>query len=252
MTFTRNWTRNLNDDAIYVGKVSINMRIIGNVLEQCLMAISTESKSVGEVFVHRNLIDMRLPTRGRRPHPDRDLVPLIPDSELEVLRFGNLLKNHNELNPSLNLTHNTVLVVDQRIGSSYNLFRDSWGGTPRRAYNNIFVAINRHADCPIAFLPQPKDNAETNGNCYYRIGRNSPPMFRVREQPTLRFADLAAATDLNNPYFVQSVAEHPPGFEKDGIDQNPRLRRYWRRSGFPESRISASTSPARPAITGFR
>jgi hypothetical protein len=229
VTFTRNWTRNLNDDAIYVGKVSINMRIIGNVFEQCLMAISTESKSLGEVFVHRNLIDLRLPTRGRRPHPDRDLVPDIPDFDVEVLRFGNLLKNDNEVNPSLNLTHNTVLVVDQRIESSYNLFRNRWGGTPRRAYNNIFLAINRHpdADLPIAFLPQPTDNAETNGNCYYRIGGNSPPMFGVRKPSPLTFADLAAVTDLDNPYFVQSVEEHPPGFEKYGLDKNPRLRRYW-------------------------
>ena len=201
MTFTRNWTRNLNDDALYVGKVSINMRIIGNVFEQCLMAVTTESKSLGEVFVHRNLIDLRLPTRGRRPHPDRELVPEIPDFDLEVLRFGNLLKDDDVFNPELNFTHNTVLVVDQRILSSYNLFRNPWGGTARRAYNNIFVAINRHpkADRQIAFLPKPTDKAETNGNCYYRIGRSTARMFRVREPEPLTFADLAEATDPATP-----------------------------------------------------
>jgi hypothetical protein len=258
VTFTRNWIRNLNDDAIYVGEVSVNMRIIGNVLEQCLMAISTESGSLGELFVHRNLIDLRLPTRGRRPHPDRSLVPDIPDFDLEVFRFGNMLKNDNEFNPALNLTHSTVLVVDQRIQSSYNLFRNTWGGTPRRAYNNIFLAINRHpdADLPIAFLPQPTDPAETNGNCYFRIGRDSAPMFRVRKPSTptpgepdesQTFDDLAAVTNPLNPYFVESMHEHPPGFEKDGLDKNPQLRRYWppfELPGVEDLRLTKS-SPAR-------
>ena len=137
MTFTRNWIHNLNDDAIYVGKVSVNMRIIGNVFEQCLMAVSTESKSLGEVFVHRKLIDLRLPTRGRRPHPDRDAGARHLRLRLEVLRFGNLLKNDNEVNPALNLTHNTVLVVDQRIVSSYNLFRNRWGELPTRLQQHL-------------------------------------------------------------------------------------------------------------------
>ena len=251
VTFTRNWTRNLNDDALYVGKVCINMRVIGNVFEQCLMALTTESKSLGEVLFHRNLVDLRLPTRGRRPHPDRDRVPEIPDFDLEVFRFGNLLKDHDEVNPELNLTHNTVLVVDQRIGSSYNVFRDSWGSTARRTYNNIFVAINRHpkADRQIAFLPEPTDRAETNGNCYHRIGRSTAPMFRVRAPDPLTFVDLAEATDPNNPWFVQSVEKHPPGFERDGLDENPRLRRYWppfelpRRRGPPPGRVQPGAPP---------
>lgn len=249
VTFIRNWTRNLNDDALYVGKVSINMQIIGNVLEECLMGVTTESKSLGEIFVHRNLFDLRLPTRGRRPHPDPQLVPEIPDLDLEVLRFGNLLKDDDEVNPELNFTHNTVLVVDQRVASSYNLFRNPWGSTHRRAYNNIFVAINRHpqADRQIAYLPRPTDRAETNGNCYYRIGRSTAPMFRVREPESRMFADLAAATDPDDQYVIDNSAAHPPGFEKDGLDKNPRLRRYWPPFELPgvEDLRPAESSPAR-------
>lgn len=249
VTFARNWTRNLNDDALYVGQVSINMRIIGNVFEQCLMAVTTESRSLGEVFVHRNLIDLRLPTRGRRPHPDRELVADIPDYDLEELRFGNLLKDNDVVNPELNFTHNTVLVVEQRVPSSYNLYRNPWGSTARRAYNNIFLAINRDpaAHPAIAYLPKPTDKAETNGNCYYRIGTSTAPMFRVRGPEPLTFADLAEATDPENPWFVLSVQGHPPGFERSGIDKDPGLRRYWPPFELPgvEDLRLAKSSPAR-------
>jgi hypothetical protein len=61
-----------------------------------------------------------------------------------MLRYGNLLKD-GERDPRLTFSHNTVLVVDQRIDSSYNLFRTYHGPPPRRAYNNIFLAINRSA-----------------------------------------------------------------------------------------------------------
>jgi hypothetical protein len=40
VTFTKNWIRNLNDDGIFIGEIATNMRIVGNVIEQCLMAVT--------------------------------------------------------------------------------------------------------------------------------------------------------------------------------------------------------------------
>jgi hypothetical protein len=245
VTFTKNWVRNLNDDGIFIGKVATNLRILCNVMEQCLMAINiTTNSSVGQIYVHRNLIDLRIPTLGRRPHPHPELMP--DQSELEPLRYGNLLKD-GKADPELNLSHNTVLVVDQEIGSSYNVFRSYGGSSWRRAYNNIFLAINRTSAAghlPIAFLPKPEDQSETNGNCYYRIGHHSAPMFAVRKLKP-RFADLADLYDSD--YFGQSVIHHPPGFEADGIDLDPRLRRYWPPFELPgvEDLRLAESSPAR-------
>ena len=252
VTFTRNWIRNLNDDAIFVGKVSINMRILGNVIEQCLMAINTTSESLGQVYLHRNLIDLRLPTLGRRPHPDRELVPEVPSVELEVQRFGNLLKEHNKINPELNFSHNTVLVVDQRIVSSYNLFRNYAG--PRRAYNNIFLAINRQpdADLPIAFLPQPTDNSETNGNCYFRIGVDSAPMFSVRPPPPLTFDDLHELIDTNNVLLQRKRRSAPTRLREARARQEPSTApllaslRASRRRGSPTRRVQPRAPPWDP------
>jgi hypothetical protein len=232
--FTRNWIRNLNDDGVFIGKVSTNMKIVGNVFEQALKAITIRVKSsVGRVYVHRNLIDFRLPTLGRRPHPHaKEMEKNHKGEDIRVLRFGNLLKSEPP-DPKMYFSHNTVLVVDQEINAAYNVFREYDGTSIRQAYNNIFLAINRTeaSDKPVAFLPKPKDHAELDGNCYYRIGRHSSPMFEVRaSDPRRLFTDLADLRDVADPdndYYREVVEEHPPGFEHSGIDLNPRLRRYW-------------------------
>lgn len=257
VTFTLNWIRNINDDAIFVGKVATNMRIVRNVIEQSLKAVTIRTDSdVGRVYVHRNLIDLRLPTLGRRPHPDPELMASPEtdidndDRDVRVLRFGNLLKA-GFADPELILSHNTVVVVDQEIFSNYNVFNDYTGTSKRRAYNNIFLAINRTqaSDKPVAFLPKPMDKAETNGNCYFRIGRHSSPMFEVRKtKPRRTFADLEHLRDIDpaNDYYREVLEEHDPGYEASSIDTNPRLRRYWPPFELPgvEDLRLADSSPA--------
>jgi hypothetical protein len=228
VAFTRNWVHNLNDDGIFIGAVATDLWIVANVVEQCLMALTVRVDSdVGSVFVHRNLIDLRRPTLGRRPHPRPELMPPKLEPQLRTYRFGNLTK-YEKADPEINLTHNTVLVVDQEFRSAYNVFREYRQAAPRRTFNNIFVAINRSkaSDLPIAYLPAATDEqCETDGNCYWRIGRHSAPLFKVRDSPQ-EFTDL---DDLHgSAYFTQSAAHHGGrGFEAHAVDEDPRLRRYW-------------------------
>jgi hypothetical protein len=112
----------------------------------------------------------------------------------------------------------------------YNLFRSYDGISVRRAFNNIFVGIDRSdvPDLPLAFLPRLTDNAETNGNCYFVINGDSPTLLRVRPpnggtgEPFGDIGELHQST-----FFDQSVTAHPPGFEASGTSENPRLRQYW-------------------------
>lgn len=253
VTFTKNWINNLNDDAIFIGVVSYNMRILGNVIERCLTAVSTATNSpFGDVYIHRNLIDLRRPTLGRRPHPIPDLIPVDDEDErdaLEPARYGNLLKD-GALDPELSLSHNTVLLVDQPRKSPHTIFRTYTGQTVRRSYNNIFLVINKTGatDRPIAFLPpQPTGQCETDGNSYFRIGEQSPDLFHVRAAKYLKFASISDLTDTKNAYFLASKTAHPPGFEKNGIDQHPRLAFYSPPPEFPgvEDFRLTELSPAR-------
>jgi hypothetical protein len=102
--FRRNWVHNLNDDGIFVGKTATNLRITGNVFEKCLMVLSLASKSAaGPVFLHRNLVDLREATAGRRPLIDPSAVS---EDERAVMRFGNMFKS-NFADPDLTVFHNT-------------------------------------------------------------------------------------------------------------------------------------------------
>ncbi|CUR58443.1 hypothetical protein NOCA1140105 [metagenome] len=225
VVFTRNWIHNINDDAVFVGDVATNLRISRNVFQKCLMAISVAGGSaIKSVFVHRNLIDLRSATVGRRPVPDPALVE---PAERAVLRYGNMLKS-NHPDPALHFFHNTVLIV-QAQGSVYNLFRSTDGSTTKRAFNNIFVAIDDggSASRPLAWLPRVGDDAELDGNCYFGIDRASTTLLQVRPNGTgaQAFADLT--TLRASAYFHDSQVAHPPGFEANGRDDDPRLRRFW-------------------------
>jgi hypothetical protein len=245
VVFRRNWIHNINDDGIFVGKAALNLRISGNVFEKCLMALSVATDSaVGTIYLHRNLIDLRQPTAGRRPAPDPDLVP---PEDSPVMRYGNMFKS-NFPDPEVNVFHNTVLIVQQQR-SSYNLFRSYDGNSVRRAYNNIFVGIDDSgaSDLPLAYLPRLTDQAETDGNCYFGIGRDSPTLLQVRPQDGATAGSFGSVDELQlDPFFDQSVAAHPPGFEAHGTSENPRLRRYWLPPHFPliEDLRLAPGSPA--------
>ena len=246
VSFRRNWVHNINDDGVFVGEAAPNLRISGNVFEKCLMALSVATGSaVGTVYLHRNLIDLRRPTAGRRPAPDPDLVE--PD-ERPVMRYGNMFKS-NLPDPEVNVFHNTVLIV-QKQRASYNLFRSYDGSSVRRAYNNIFVGIDDSgtSDLQLAHLPRPTDHAETDGNCYFGISRHSPVLLRVRPLDGGGGGSFGSIEEWHSSdLFQQSAAAHPPGFEANGTDKNPRLRRYWLPPHFPliEDLRLAAGSPAK-------
>jgi hypothetical protein len=235
--FRRNLVTNLNDDAIFVGADATNLRITGNVFEKCLTTLSLAADSTeGPVFLHRNLIDLREPTLGRRPLT----VPANePEDERPVLRFGGLIKS-NGSDPDLTVFHNTV-VINQSGRAVVNVFRAYDGVSRRRAFNNIFVGIdNRGAvDRPLAYLPAVSDNAETDGNCYWGIDREPRIRLVVRNGGGTRFGRIGGSPAEGDPdlltsaYFLASAAAHPPGYEAHGTTADPRLRRFWGPVHFP-------------------
>jgi hypothetical protein len=218
---TRSWIHNLNDDGLFVGGNIDRLLITNNVYEQCLMTLSVAGGSaVGKVYFHRNLVDLRRPITGRRPHPCPDELASDPDFDPRPLEYGRLFKS-NFPDPEVNITHTTVIHVDAEIVSAFNLFRAYDGQSTRRVYNNIFLAINRSekSDKYVAYLPAETDtDARTDGNCYYRIGLDSEAMFRVR----CSSQEFETVQDLKNSPFGMNTQ-----YEANSLDENPRLRRYW-------------------------
>jgi hypothetical protein len=203
LEFSRNWVSNLNDDAIFAETEEItDLRIAGNVIEQSLTAINFARKVAGNsVFVYRNLIDLRRPTASARPQPQPQ-----PHGGTQPLELGHLFKGTSPDGP-LDLFHNTILVKDQEEPSSFAYFRSYAGESRRRAFNNIFVAIDGTAGAraPISWLPKPTWPAATDGNCYHKTGPFSDgPLLR---QPGYNPADDPA-------HFV-------PGHDFQSLDERP-------------------------------
>jgi hypothetical protein len=243
--FSRNWVRNMNDDAVIIDtENSADHRIFGNVIEQCQFAISSGGHSVAGAgtLAYRNLIDLRRPFAKSRPRPagatTGDSAP--PDSlELDdgnVLATGNVYKSNPPDGP-LAVFQNTMVVRDQTIVSSFPFFRNfKKDDGERSTYNNVLVAVNTvpDSDRPIGFLPDPSLPAGTNGNSYFRAGQYvDGDLLQHRsyaEREADSFVSLAElrgdGTFDKSPIFSDSEIAHPPGYEKDGIDSDPRFRDF--------------------------
>ena len=231
--FSRNWVKNMNDDAIVIDtENAADHRIFGNVIEQCQFAISSGGDVVAGsgTLVFRNLIDLRRSFAKNRPRPigavDGKGLPL-PDPQFnagDILATGGLYKS-NEPDGPLAIFQNTIVLKDQESPESFAFFRGYKGPAPLRSHNNILVSVNMvpGSDRPIFFLPDPAlPLAETNGNAYHRAGQYiDAPLLRRPPQVFASLADWHSSTA-----FHASELTHPPGYEHDAIESFPMFRRF--------------------------
>ena len=234
------YVADINDDVPYVGITAVNMRVHHNVVERVLAFLSLEEDSAsGPVRVYRNLVDLRRPTRGRRPHPRpevvEEVVPVDPDNdeldelELSMPRFGMILKaSKKEADPPLDFFQNTVLVANQTRVAAYPHFFRYNNLTPRRFYNNVFVAFlsTTDHDKPIVVLPLPNASSVTDGNAYLRIGpATDARFFHQKFGSDEKFGNYHTLQEMReNDYWTATKAFHPPGYEARGIDVAPGFR----------------------------
>jgi hypothetical protein len=260
--FHHNWVHNLNDEALILdADVTVDLHIFQNVITQCLSAISfAGDKTGGQIYVYRNLFDLRRPTAGHRPSLLRDQ---------EVFRFGHFYKSNEKKGHKdgpLDFFQNTCLVLRQNEQVSYSHYHHTRGQHPRRSFNNIFIAVNPDADSDIRFmyLPPPTFPGPTDGNCYFRIGLKTKPPFQVLgytlpddpDNPypgrTFKYLESVVESDPealrpNSDLFKQSKTQYPPGYEANSIEEDPLFSRI-AADGTPQSdddlRLQ-SNSPAR-------
>ena len=221
--FRKNLVSNLNDDALVLDAEGVqNLRVSQNVIEQCLTGLSfAQEHVVGPVYIYRNLVDLRRPTAGTRPHWDPDTV--------EPLRYGHLFKENGPTGP-VDLVHNTFVVTRQSDGSaSYGHFTDKdHQQHRRRSFNNIFVAVNPEPihDRPITFLPTPPGPGLAEGNCYHRRGHHSNPLFRFRTYPDPATGNNVPGTTIANVPTLHAHQLGELGVEAHTLEDNPGFKRF--------------------------
>ena len=244
MELHHSYIADINDDFLFVGTTAVNLRVHHNVVERVLTFLNvTVDATSGPVRVYRNLVDLRRPVLGRRPHPRPSILEGIPvpgddeddvvietfdELDLSLPRLGMFFKtDKDEADPELDIFQNTMLVANQTRVAAFPHFFKYNNLTRRRVFNNIFVAFlsNASHDKPIMALPLPHAYSITDGNAYLRVGAATRKRF-LREGfgdgPT-EYDTLEQMRD-DMPYFEASQGVYSPGYERRGIDEPPGFR----------------------------
>ncbi|GIJ59299.1 right-handed parallel beta-helix repeat-containing protein [Virgisporangium aurantiacum] len=250
VSFHHNWINNMQDDALALGfdggtdGAVTSTRIHQNVITRALTAFSFSAHNrTTRWYLYRNLVDLRGRTRGFRPRRPGDA---------EVWRFGQLHTGAGAALGPHDLFHNTVLCFDQRGQASFLHYRDTDGESPRRSFNNVFVAVNPgpEADIALTFVPPPSFPGPTDGNLYHRFGvaTRDPLRYLAYELDGERFR-AGTFADLErlraSVLFEQSRRRYRPGYEANSLLAEPGFRRI-NRTGRPrddDDLRPADTSP---------
>lgn len=225
--FHHNWIDNLHDEGLVIDSLpSANGRIHSNVITRCLSAISMAGGlTAGPWAIYRNLVDLRQPTAGKRPHTKGDK---------KVFRFGSAFKsNESPAGPDgpFYLFHNTFLVANQREQAAYLHYRSNQSPHIHFSFNNIFVAVNPSPefDIPISFAPSPVLPCPTDGNLYHRYGAATHKAFRSLAYefnnatlPGARYTDLDELR--GSRLFRDSQTQYAPGYEAHSLFTDPGFR----------------------------
>jgi hypothetical protein len=252
MEFHHNWINNLNDDAIALSGEALtgNAKIYCNVMTRCLTALSfAAGEELGPVYLYGNLIDLRLPTLGIRRTS-------ASSPGTDSLRRGHFFKDGvNE--GQIELFHNTCIVLDPGAkvdnpdgltDAGYAYFIHPEESQPRRAFNNILVAVYTDPARlrPIAFLAPADFATQSDGNTYFRVpaGTENSTRFLVRT------GSGNAATEVGYPSLLAYRRDQwPPngagGYEAKSVVGDPLFNKF--DSDLPERRADFRLRPDSPA-----
>lgn len=197
----RSLFEDLNDEVWQFAGVVENVRVHENLIRQALNPLSfAVNPTGGPIYVYRNVIDQRVPTRGFRTLP--------PDTEKAwIWRYGSDVKNGAM--PELHIYQNTFLsssALDK--GSTTSILFASVPTAPRSYLNNIHLALN--LDRPLEPLLDAGSLASTAGNVWHRFGGSSAPLFHS----AIDYATFAA------------LHADRPDWEVGSLDQDPQLANF--------------------------
>jgi hypothetical protein len=201
----------LNDEVVqFSAPAPKNAHVYKNLFRQVLhpfsFALSKELEEVGgPIFIYRNVIDQRLPTRGYRVLPDDAPAP-------HIFRYGTSYKTGHPM-PGVHIYQNTFVAADRddKATALSLLFDDSDLSTdtePRVHLNNLLVGLD--LDMPYTWLATPSALRRSDGNLWY--------------SPQRDVAALALFEDVDGLEHVKTIARmHELGGEQASKFEEPNL-----------------------------
>jgi hypothetical protein len=170
--FHHNWVENMQDDAIYLSSptpaVTDKLYVHQNLITTCTAAFGAHARGGpgGDIYLYRNIVDMRRPLQFQRPSLDKPEGKIIRGS-LPFLVHGAANLLHQE---RLYFYQNTFVypLNSPQSGFAGSTHANREENTPRRVFNNIFVFYGLKGQYPTPSIGQ-KGRKSRSAN-----GRQSP------------------------------------------------------------------------------
>lgn len=256
--FHHNWVDNMQDDSVYLSSptpyVSDRIYFHDNLITTTTVALGAHARGGpgGDIYVYRNVIDLRLPVKFARPTPEKPQGTLLRGS-IPFLMHGS---NHLLHSERLHFYHNTVI---SDIKHAYGSFAAGFLGglepdTARRVFNNLFLYYGMEGRYPMPLLgTNQKADLEIDGNLHWQIDGGEPanPEFlkNLREHP------LGKQGDVPRPRWIERESSADPKLQQ--ISSDPRVIGDYRLQpgsaaigagvtlpeGYPDSQRSAGEQP---------
>jgi hypothetical protein len=164
--------RDLNDEAVQFFAPRC-AQVFKNVFRQALHPFSFAlERPGGPIYIYRNIVDQRVPTRGYRTLP-----PDVPAPH--IWRYGASFKNGHPM-PDVYVYQNTFVGShrDDKASALTLLFYrgDRSADATRMHLNNIVVGLN--LNLPYSWAMPASTRRASDGNLWWEPHRNDAPLFR--------------------------------------------------------------------------
>lgn len=173
----------LNDEVVGF-RAPKNARVYKNLFRQVLHPFSfalENDEGGGPIFIYRNVIDQRLPTRGYRALPPTDAPAP------HIFRYGASYKSGHPM-PDVYVYHNTFIAADRddKASALSLLFKDSAKSADalRVHLNNLLVGLD--LDLPYTWLATPSALRRSDGNLWYTPQRDVAALALFQEGKKVR------------------------------------------------------------------
>lgn len=231
--FHHNWVDNQQDDAIYLSSPSPyftdDVKIHDNLTTRCFTAYAsnTTGEPRGNIWIYRNVVDMREGVHFSRPSPGKPQGWIAP-GHIYLMHGGDPRGVE-----SIRFYQNTF--IGQLYNADYGI--RTWTGTrpdsQRRVLNNIFVYLNRFPGLDVTSAPE--HDVVLDGNLHWcpLAGAKVPADFldKVRRCPASQKSKKSyppgwAANDvIGDPHFVRFNPEPTAANDYRLGKDSPALRR---------------------------
>ena len=234
-SFHHNRIENMQDDGVYLSPMyrrhrledkDPELHLFENEFRQVLTALAFGGpwpETRDQVFIYRNLFDLRHPVSTGRPSTRKAEASF---------SHGKLMGDHGSPPwPAMKLYHNTVVTLDRQRHASMGTLAGTKSGNERRSFNNLFFHLG-----PLPGFTAPKlasENAVGDGNLYFSATGELPDAEKW-------FGKFRAGES-----FRESQTLYPPGTTANSVVADPGLDKV---TPDPEDTLQIMPAAGSPAI----